>query len=446
MKILKMKLQFLKAIIILFIASFGDYKVSAQIITTFAGTGNGHQGGNVGDGDSATKALFFKPTGICLDTYGNIYITETGNPGVRKINHTTSIVTTVIGNGSGMHACTTYDNWPATDAELSFPYAVSVDNDGNIYVADESCRIKKVNISTGRLIKVVDNGSTLGDGGMAIDANVSTPRGIFVDSFGNLYISDSGHHRIRKINGSSGIINTIAGTGTYGYSGDGGLATNAQINDPTGICIDDSNNVYFAEAANDVIRKINVSTGIIYTIANVNSPRSIFLDKSNNLYIVSDLSNKIYKKNVVTGVMDCIAGTGANGYFGDGGNAISAKLNYPWGICVDESGNIYITDTYNNRIRKITAGSSASIKDISFFREIIVNPNPGSDILNIAGVDQYVTFKLYDALGNIVQDISALKLVNKETSLNISNLPQGIYSLIIENEKGRDVRKVVISR
>jgi sugar lactone lactonase YvrE len=219
------------------------------------------------------------------------------------------IITTVAGGGN------LGDGGLAVAASLS-TQNIAIDSDKNIYIADfnNNC-IRKVNAITGNISTVAGNGiqGFSGDGGPATIANLRAPTGVTIDRFGNIYISDYGNNRIRKVDGVTSYISTIVGNGTQGYGGDGGAAIFASINMPTGITIDSSRNIYFADYGNNKIRKVNANTGIITTIA----------------------------------------GNGAIGYGGDGGIATSATLNFPNGLALDLSGNIYIADTNNNQVLKL---------------------------------------------------------------------------------------------
>ena len=198
-----------------------------------------------------------------------------------------------------------------------------------------------------------------GDGGVATSANINSVFAIAVDSSENVYIADTGNNRIRKITASTGLIITIAGTGTKGFSGDEGPATNANLSSPWGVAVSNSRNIYIADTQNHRIRKIDTN-GKITTIAGSAEigydPIKIIVDSSENLY-VSNYNTNIVRKITSTGIITTIAGTGTAGYSGDGGLATNAKLNNPWGIAVDSAGNIYIADTQNHRIRKITSST-----------------------------------------------------------------------------------------
>ncbi|MCB4792555.1 MAG: carboxypeptidase regulatory-like domain-containing protein [Elusimicrobia bacterium] len=343
----------------------GIRKVSILgIITTIAGTG---VSGYAGDGESANLAQIDSPYGVAVDVLGNVYIADLINNVIRKVS-TLGIITTIAGTGTWGYSG---DGGPATAAQLDSPFGVAVDASGNIYIADNgNHRIRKVNAS-GIITTISGTGTAgfSGDGGSATSAQLASPRGVAVDISGNVYIADSGNQRIRKIN-ASGIITTIAGTGTADYSRDGVIAILAQLNSPSGAAVDASGNVYIADYGNHRIRKVNTS-GIISTIAGtgtagyagdggsavfakLNGPSGVTVDSSGNLYIADNGNHRIRKVNT-SGIISTIAGTGAAGYSGDGGSAVLARLRNPCGIAVDISGNVYISDDLSCRIRKITA-------------------------------------------------------------------------------------------
>ena len=267
----------------------------------------------------ATSAELKGPQGVSVDSAGNLYIADYGNSRIRKVNAATGVITTVAGNGSGVYSG---DGGPATSAGFVAPGEVIVDSAGNLYITDyNGCRIRKVTAGTGVITTVAGNGTVgySGDGGPATSAAFHYPGGVGIDSAGNLYIADQYNDRIRKVSATTGIITTVAGNGTQGYSGDGGPATSAELYYPGTIAIDSANNVYFSDQFNNRIRKIDAKTQVISTLA----------------------------------------GTGPSAYSGDGGAATRAKLGGALGISLDSAGDIIIADFGNNRIRKVDVSQSA---------------------------------------------------------------------------------------
>jgi len=337
------------------------FTAKAQIITTVAGNGSG---GYTGDGGQATNAELNGPDGIAFDSYGNMYIADEVNNIIRKVT-SSGIITTFAGGGSSLG-----DGGQATNAQLASPTAVLFDATGNLYIADYSNnRIREVN--TVGIITTIAGTGTLGysgDGGQATNAQLNKSAGITFDATGNFYIADEGNNCIRKVT-TAGIITTIAGTGTSGYSGDGGQATAAEMYNPTGVVFDVVGNLYIADYPNNRIRKVNTS-GIISTIAGTGAsaysgdggqataaelwlPSQIKFDISGNLYIADAHNNRIRMINTL-GIITTVAGNGTAGYSGDGGQATTAELNLSYGVALDALNNVYIADYNNNRVRKIT--------------------------------------------------------------------------------------------
>lgn len=424
----------------LYIADQSDERVrkvnaSTGVITTVAGTGSY---GYSGDGGPATSAQLNFPSGVAKDASGNLYIADNSNNLIRKVDASTGIITTVAGNRiNGYNG----DGGPATSAQLNFPFDIAFDGSGNLYIADrENHRIRKVDASTGVITTVAGTGINgyNGDGFMATSAQLNYPSGVAVDGSGNLYIADVRNHRIRRINASTGVITTVAGTGTNGYSGDGGTATLAQLYGPFGVTFDELENLYIADRVNQRIRKVDVSTGVITTVAGTGAagfdgdggpatsaqlwePYDVTVDGLGNLYI-SDESDRIRKVDASTGMIMTVAGTGTSGYSGDGGPATSAQLNSPRGILVDGSGNLYIADQRNHRIRRVTdtppsltisspEGDPANVspiqiifefdKNVSGFTASDITVTNGS-ISNFAGSGKYYTADLSASADGIV--------------------------------------------
>jgi streptogramin lyase len=338
---------------------FNGTNLPNNIITTVAGSGrNGYNG----DGGAATNANLYGPVGVALDSVGNLYIADTANGRVRRVG-TNGIITTVAGGGFGG------DGGEATNASLSGPYGVVLDASGDLYVADygDNC-IREVN-TNGIITTVAGNGTAgySGDGGEAINAELAFPWGVAVDGAGNLFIADTGNSVIRKVD-TNGVISTVAGNGTNGYTEDGVAATNTTLDDSDGVAVDALGNLFITDTSNNRIRKVDTA-GIITTSAgtgtagfsgdggaandaNINHPTGAVIDPAGNLYFADSFNFRIREVNT-NGIISTVAGKGTGSYSGDGGPATAASLYIPMGVALDAFGNLYIADTDNNRIRRV---------------------------------------------------------------------------------------------
>ena len=366
---------------------------TAGIIHTIAGSG---ERGFGGDGGPAIRALLSEPSGVVVDSVGNVYIADTDNHRIRKVD-ASGIIHTIAGTGEGGFSG---DGGLAIESDLFRPLDVAVDAVGNIYIADFT-RISKVDISgrirtfggTGR---VETGGNVFAPRGVAVDAvgnvyftnpslpgirkvdvsgAISTvvelveednlPRGLAVDASGIVYITDIIDFRVYKVD-ASGALTTIAGLGVGDYSGDGGPATKVKLGHPENLAVDGTGNVYIQDFSR--IRKVDTS-GIIDTIAGgrekgvggdggpaagtfLDQPRGVAVDATGNIYIAEWGRHRIRKVDTL-GVIHTIAGSGESGFSGDGGPATSAMLAFPLGVAVDAVGNVYIADALNHRIRRI---------------------------------------------------------------------------------------------
>lgn len=268
-------------------------------------------------------------------------------------------ISTVAGNGSQGFAG---DGGSAKTSQLAFPGHLAIDSSGKLYIADAGNHRIRV-ITNGSISTVAGNGTAgyAGDGSSATGAELNNPTGIAVDSSGNLYIADSVNNVVRKV--SSGGISTIAGNNKSGagYSGDGGAATSARLNDPVAVAVDSSGNVFIADANNNVIREVsssNISTivGGAATSLQLSHPDGLVVDAAGALYIADTDDRRIVK--YAAGTVTVIAGNGGDGFSGDGGPAVDATLWDPFGLAVDAGGNIYIADTFNNRVRIVSPGGT----------------------------------------------------------------------------------------
>jgi uncharacterized protein (TIGR03437 family) len=244
------------------------------------------------------------------------------------------------------------DSGSAVGSQLNFPFGLAVDKSGTLYIADGlNNRVRKV--SGGVITTVAGNGTAgfTGDNASATSAELNNPTGVAVDSSGNLYIADSGNNVVRKV--ANGTITTFAGNNSAGagYSGDGAAATGAQLNNPVGVAVDASGNVYIADAGNNVVRQVG-GGNIITPAVGFTHPDGVAIDSSGNLYVADTVARRIVKFS--GGVYTTVAGNGKPAFGGDDGPGAQASLNAPMGLAVDASGNVYIADTLNGRIRKLT--------------------------------------------------------------------------------------------
>ena len=311
-----------------------------------------------GDNILATWANLNYPFGVHVDASGNVLIADTYNHRIRKVNAKTGIITTVAGNGSKGFSG---DGGPATSARIKYPFSLYVDARGNIFIADTyNYRIRKVDGATGIITTVVGDGHKRfkGDGGPATDASVDMVYDVAVDNVGNLFVVDTGNQIVRKVDATTGIIDTVAGQANIsGYSGDGGPATNARLNGPTGVAVDSAGNIYICDSTNNVVRKVDATTQIINTIAGngtphfsgdgglateaqLNYPEGIWVDSLGNIFIVDTNNCRIRMVDGNTGIITTVAGTSSCGYNGNNQPATQAALYWPSDISVYEPSSI----------------------------------------------------------------------------------------------------------
>ncbi|MBW1803816.1 MAG: T9SS type A sorting domain-containing protein, partial [Deltaproteobacteria bacterium] len=343
-------------------------------ITTVAGTG---EAGYSGDNDQAAGAILNSPFDVFVDSTDNLIFSDFSNHRVRRVDGQTGIITTVAGTGRTSFSG---DGGQGTEANLDWPAGVLMDSAGNLFIADaKHHRIRRMDAQTGVITTVAGTGKAgfSGDGSQATEAKLNSPFGIFMDSGGNLFVADRYNHRIRRIDGQTGIITTFAGTGVGGFSGDSGLATEANLTWPFDIFVDAEGDLFLTDYGNHRVRWVDGQTGIINTIAGtgdagfsgdgeeamqamLNHPAGIFVDSEGAMFFADQDNDRVRRVDGQTGIITTVVGGGNEG-LGDGGRATRAKLNYPTGIFVDSVGNLFIADTRHNRIRCVKGVAAPTI-------------------------------------------------------------------------------------
>ena len=368
--------------------------VPTYTITTVAG--NSTLGaGYSGDSGQATAAQLDGPTSVFVDAKGNIYIADSFNARIRLVTASSGVITTVVGNGTagflgdacGVNCGTVVET--AVNSEISGPDTVIVDSKGNIYIADTANDVVRLVPAGGASISTYAGQNSLGfgfsgDGGLATVAQLDGPAGLALDSAGNLFISDNKNNRIRKVIAAgatnAGVISTIVDfNGNVGFDGNGGIANTAHINGPRGMAIDSTGALYFADSGSNMIRKVTPpaaagtitlvagsptdlpgvgAEGVQATTALLHGPQGVAVDTCGNVYI-ADTTNSRIRIVTTNGIINTIAGGNGNAFSGDGGPALSAQLNFPASVAVDAQGNVYVADTQNGLVRKLTPTSAA---------------------------------------------------------------------------------------
>ena len=445
------KLLFIPALALM---STGVY--AQAVITTIGGTGTV---GYSGDGGLATLANMADPQGVAVDHAGNVYIADRSNSVIRMISATTGNISTYAGNGvwglAGMGG-------PATAASLRNPDAVFAAANGDLYLTDWwNDMAMSVDHTTGNIEARCGTGEQGGDGdsGSATLARMEIPGGIFTDGAGNIYIADYGNNRVRKV-ASTGIVYNFAGGAGYGYAGDGGPATAAMFASPNGIFGDKDNNIYVSDAGNNVIRKISAA-GIISTVvgngaagytgdgglatsAQLSAPGALYIDNNKIMFIADKGNNVIRRVDLNTGTISTVAGNGTAGFSGDGGPAIAAELNGPSGIWQDYLGALYIADMGNARVRKVAPASDpTSITNTTAgVVSIFPDPSAGTFTLNTADSWNGATVEVFNVVGAKVYSNT---ITATQTNISLDQ-PSGMYVVSLHAATGNYTQKITISK
>jgi len=335
-------------------------------ITTLAG--NGTEGFD-GDGGPAIQAKLANPIALAVDAADNVFVTDVTNHRVRRIS-AAGFITTVAGNGSlGCDG----DGGPALAARI-VPEGIAVDTDGNLFIADGCGRVRRVEAASGSIGTVAGNGwggTSFGDGGPALHAVLAAPWALALTGAGDLLIADRADRRVRRVERDSGIITTVAGNGTGPSRGDGGPATEAGFEGVTGLAVDADDNIFVVDQGANKVRRVDAASGLITTVAGSGTlgfcgherpaletcfyyPWAMTADSAGNLYVADTFNNRVALVDAASGLVTTIAGTGAAGFGGDGGPATEATLFMPTGVAVDPEGrHVYIADAYNQRVRRV---------------------------------------------------------------------------------------------
>ncbi len=455
------KFNFSILVIAVLLGKMTELNAQSYTISTVAGNGITGYSGN---GGQATAAEINYPGGIFADGSGNIYFSDSHNQRVRKIN-TSGIITLIAGTGSAGNGGL---GGPATAAQLNYPYQLAVDKLGNVFITDWFNNVLKM-VNTSGIISIAagtGTGSFSGDGGQATSADLNLPSGIALDNSGNKYLCDDNNNRIRMID-NSGIISTIGGDGYQsgfgypgrgGYTGDGGPATAAELHWPSNISTNNAGNVFISDQMNHSIRMIN-SSGIISTVAGngvlgyygdggpataaeLDNVCGVAVDQSGNIFIADMYNNRIRMVNT-SGIISTIAGNGIQSFSGDGGPATAAELNTPLQLNMDASGNIYFCDAANYRIRKLTPHNfeTGTGKLISNSEKVIVFPNPNNGIFTIALSRAELVLgsppivEIYNLLAEKVYT-ETLRSTQGDNLIDIGNKANGVYLYRVLDENG----------
>jgi sugar lactone lactonase YvrE len=415
----------------------------------------------------ATTVPLERPAGVAFDAAGNLYLAETNNQEIRRVD-TTGAMTTVAGTGvQGFGG----DGGPAVQALLDSPSGLAVDAAGNLYIADaHNQRIREVAATTGVITTIAGTGVAgfAGDGGAATAAELSLPTAVVVDGAGNVFFSDTGNHRVREIvatGAQAGRIMTVAGSGVQGFSGDSGAATAAAIDSPDGLAVGTTGLLYLADTHNQRIRMVNLATGVISTVvgsgvvgssgdgaaaaeAALSLPQGVTLDAAGNLYFADMGNQRIRRVDAATGVISTVAGDGVQGFSGDGGTATAATLDSPRATALAPAamgmpvGSVALTDTANERVRQVAGtgvvetvaglgGSAAATLTLAGAPVIAYGSGSVSATLgSAAGGSATGAVVFLDVTGPSPVPVATVALGNNVAVLATSGLAAGMHSLV----------------
>ncbi|MBL8240042.1 MAG: hypothetical protein JNM66_21655 [Bryobacterales bacterium] len=340
---------------------------NAGTIRTIAGNGFAGYGG---DNGPAAQAQLGSSSGLALDGNGNLYTVDSDNHVVRKVAALSGLITTIAGTGIPGFA----DGTSAATSQFFSPKGIAADPLGNLYVADTgNNRIRRIDATTGAISTVAGSGVAgySGDGGPAASSQLYLPESVAIDAGGNLFVGDRLNHRIRRIQAGTGIITTVAGSGVGGYGGDGVPAETSAVNFPGGLAIDGEGNLLFADGANYRVRRVDFLSGLVSTVAGTGelgvsgdggaaieakvNVYGVAFDAAGNTFLADPSNDRVRRIDGATAFISTFAGTGTGGYSGDGAAASAAMLLAPFGVALDGAGSLYVADIGNSRVRYVQA-------------------------------------------------------------------------------------------
>jgi sugar lactone lactonase YvrE len=404
---------------------------------------------------SAITVPLLLPSAIVFDPAGNLYIAETANHVIRKVDINGNITTIA---GTGTQGFSTISG-PANSTQLDSPQGLALDTANNLYIADTHNHvIRKLSLTSGILTTIAGTGAPgfSGDNGPATSAQLALPTALALDAQNNLYLADTRNHRIRRIAAATGLITTIAGNGTQGFSGDNAPATAAAIDSPTGLALDVSNNLYLADTHNHRIRRIDATTGLITTIAGTGSlgysgdsaqatvatlalPHGLTLDAAGNLYFADTSNHRIRRIDAITGLITTIAGNGTQGFSGDNGPSTAAALDTPRDTTFSPTALLTLADTGNQRIRQLEAPASLQTMAglglttpgaLTLTAPRVIAYGTGNIIASLASstpATGLITF--LDTANASTTTLAGVPLITTTATLNTSTLPAGIHNI-----------------
>ncbi|MFI5151306.1 MAG: T9SS type A sorting domain-containing protein [Bacteroidia bacterium] len=433
--------------------------IQAQVITTMAGTAPFGFGG---DGGAATAAKLHNAFSITADNSGTVYFSDYANGRIRKIS-TAGVITTIAGNGVNGF---TGDGGPAVSAQLNNPQGITVNPAGTLlYIADcLNHRIRMINLSSGIINTVIGNGvaANRGDSGLATAAEIAYPDYVALDAWGNLYATaQGGNIRIRRVDAGTGIVQTVAGGGSLADA-DGNTATSVWLREVQYITLDALGNIFYSEPDYHVVRKIAVGSGTLSTVAGMENnfgyagdggpasasrlafPFAIVADFSGNVFIADGNNNRVRKVSASTGNISTVAGDGVYTDNGDGLVATAAGLSHPQGMAIDRSGNMYVSDS-SFSIRKIT--SITAVEEVKPETNFQLYPNPSSgDLCFQASGMGYTSLAIYDLTGRVIHSVELNAMEpNPLVHLHL-DVPAGIYLVQIRRGKELISKKIVLRK